>query len=313
MQSSHLIISKKCYLFFQYDSQNCTLLIRFRELNTFKYDSQNWTLFWIRLKELNPFFFEIRLKELNLLFFFEYVWLKELFSQKKKTEGLISFWKYDSKNWTLFENMTQRIEHFFENTTQRSEHFLFQYDSKNWTFFFSMTQRIEHFLIRLKELNSFFRIWLKELNLFFKNKTQRIEPSFLHDSKNWAFFLKYDLQELNLLKIRLKELALFFSVTQWIEPLVFQYDSKKWFFWRHRTELFFSKKKNDSKNWTFWMRLKEFNLLNTIHRVEPFLIRLKRSNSFFQIWLKELNFFWKKESIHKKNFLKELFSMTQKI
>ena len=69
--------------------------------------------------------------------------------------------KYDSKNWT-FESVTQ----------------------KHWTLFFNMSQRIEPtFPIWVKELNPFLKIWLEDrfLNFFSKKKkmTQRIELHFL--------------------------------------------------------------------------------------------------------------------------------------
>ena len=66
--------------------------------------------------------------------------------------------KYDSKNWTLFEKMTQRIERF-ENMTQRIERFE------------KVTQRIEH----LENMT-------QRTDYFFENGTQRIEPFWKHRS-----------------------------------------------------------------------------------------------------------------------------------
>ena len=69
----------------------------------------NLLISWVRRKELKLFFFFSKYHSKN--FFLEnsqrhwtfwWIWLKEL----------NSFWKCDSKNWTLFEKMTQRIVFF---------------------------------------------------------------------------------------------------------------------------------------------------------------------------------------------------------
>ena len=94
-------------------------------------DSKNWSLFSIRLTELKPF--------LNV------------------TQRIEPCFQYHSKNWTLFLNMSQRIELFFkcDSMIQRI----------NWSFLFSMTQRIEPFFTWLKDLNFFTS--LKDLSLFY--------------------------------------------------------------------------------------------------------------------------------------------------
>ena len=202
--------------FFQYDSQNWTFF--------FEYDSQNWTFFffWIRLKEIDfsriwckelnrlvswmwrrelnfcydskTWIFLIWLKELNFLIWiwlkelnFLKVWLKELNSLKIWLKELNSFWKYDSKNitlfadkkdsknWTLFADKTRTIELFFE------------YDSKNWTLFWIRLKELNLFLNDSKNWSFFFD--LQNWTLSFLNMTQRLELVFEYDSKNWTSFL----------------------------------------------------------------------------------------------------------------------------
>ena len=142
------------------------------------------------------FFFSICLHELNL-FSKNFTPRIELCKKNK-----------DTKNWTLsffffWTNLIQRFD-FFWNSNNGT---LFQkYDFKNWTFF------------ELWEWNSFTNmafsknstllnlfIWFNELDPFYM--TLRIEPFFLHDSKNlinsfqchskkWTFFSNW-LKELN--------------------------------------------------------------------------------------------------------------------
>ena len=158
------------------------------------YDSKNLNLFLIRLKELNFF--------LNTTHRIE-----PTFSLNMTKELNSFFFDYESKNWTHFVDMTQRIELFFHWPARRTELFL------------NTAQRSEHFKIRLKQLEHFLfyyeddskffffkKMWLKEfetffvtleLNLFFSQTTQRIEPFFF-----WTW---------------LQEFELFFHVTQRIE------------------------------------------------------------------------------------------------
>ena len=185
-----------------------------------KYDAKNWT-FFLRTwrKELNPSFLEYDALHLGPFF--------QNMTQKNWTIFWKFFW-YDSKIWTHFVNMTQRIE-LFSDKTRRVE----------LLFFFNTTQRIEHFWIRLKELNTLL-IWLKELNSKRKT-TQRIEP-FLkkNTTQKCCFCEKKWLKELNsfFFGLRLKELNSFSDMTQRIETY-FQYDSKYWIF---------QNKNYDSKN-----------------------------------------------------------------
>ena len=104
--------------------------------------------------------------------------------------------------------MTQRIE------------FSFVHDSKNWTFFCTW----------LKELSLFVAIWPSKNWALLLQMTQRIEPlfpqiwiieSFLRDSTNWYFFLRYVSKNCFLLLWNhdSHELNLFFlNMTQKIEP-----------------------------------------------------------------------------------------------
>ena len=82
-------------------------------------------------------------------------------SQHVSKYQLILFGKDDSKNWTSFSNLTQRIEPF-SNLTQRIE--LFPIWHKELNFKGKITQKIEALEL----------IWLKELNwIFFLNMAQR--------------------------------------------------------------------------------------------------------------------------------------------
>ena len=155
--------------------------------------------------------------------------------------------------------------------------------------FFSMTQRIE----------PFFWIWFTELNPFVK-----------FDSKNWTFFEKNRLKELNFLKW-FKELNPFFSI--WLKELNFPFYMSQRFepcymtqrldpfykVWPSRIEPF---EKYDSKKWTsFFVRLTELNFfeyvstnwtlfLNVIQIVELFSNMTQSIEPFFfWMWLKELN------------------------
>ena len=220
----------------------------------------------------------------------------------------------DSKNKPLI--FWQRVKEldFFFNVTQRipfvkydsNGTFFFKYDTKNWTFF------------EFDSKNGIFfqKNRLTELNLFSSNMTQRIEPfiSWIwrldldlfskYDSKSWTVFensfdmtqrfeliLLIWLEEMNSFLIRLEEMSFFFNTTQRIEH-----------FWIRRKEFntlliwlkdFFSKKRLKELN-LFKIRLKVLFLWKKLtQRIELFLfwLRLKELNSFFLIWLKELNLF----------------------
>ena len=181
----------------------------------FQYDAKNWTLFFeYDAKKRTPFSFIWR-KELKHLIkkYDSKNWT--VCQKKKKTDskngtlykGLIELnlflWtssQYDSKSWSLFFNMTRRIEPFlFSNMTQRID---FQNAQGIEPLFhmiyllFYMT-RIELFFDQYDSKSRIFhKKWLKVLNTFL-NLTERVEP-FLH----WT-------QRIELFSICLKELSLF--------------------------------------------------------------------------------------------------------
>ena len=145
----------------------------------------------------------------------------------------IEFFFFLKKNTHRIE----RIEPFLD-ITQRIEPFFSQFDSKNCSFF------------------------------FFLNLTQRIVPSFFHDSNTWTFF----------------------HMTQRIE-LSFLRDSNTWTFlkkWTLCSGRIINKK--NSQNWIF---------LNPTHRID-FFCDLNRLISW--IWRKELNrlisWIWRKDLNH---------------
>ena len=213
--------------------------------------------------------------------------------------------QYDSKSWSLFFNMTRRIEPFlFSNMTQRID---FQNAQGIEPLFhmiyllFYMT-RIELFFDQYDSKSRIFhKKWLKVLNTFL-NLTERVEP-FLHwtqrielffqpfDSKNWAFFLYES-------KIFFKFFFLIIpshKMTPRIEPLFVSTMTQ-------RIELFV----NDSLNWSSFMNL--FSI-----RVEFFFFWLKELNFFeydsinrthFFVWLTNWNFRLKKSKMKLFNFLK---------
>ena len=181
--------------------------------------------------------------------------------------------------------------------------------------------------------------------------TQRIEPCFLiYDSKTWALFQKYDLQELNLLKNVIQRIEPFFlnmtyrNFKSWF--VLFKYDSqnsKSWTFlqmtrrlelssrnlsqriipfWKMTRRIGFLKNiKNkdtfsfdDSKNWTFFW--------NITHRTEPFSNMTHGIEPFFPTWLIETEPFfptWLWQIFDSKNWTffhddsKILFNTTQRI
>ena len=219
---------KELYFLFFSMTQRIETLFFFSK----KYDLQELNVFIQYDSRIEPFFL-IRLTELNFFFFFFGIWLKEFF-QKYDSQNCFFFKKknIDSKNWTFFEYHSKDWN-------------FFKCDSKNWTSFF-----VWH-----KDLNAFFfSMWLKELNPFL-GMSQWIEPSFLHDSKAWAF-----LTWLKQLVLFCLDLPFLFCVG--VEPLKL---------WPARPDI-----------------VPLYTLKNTIG---PFLVWLKELILFF-VWLKELNFFW---------------------
>ena len=102
-----------------------------------------------------------------------------------------------------------------------------------------------------------FKNWLDGLNLLFY-MTQRIEPFFLYNSKDWTSTI---------------------SLNDW--PC-FEHDSQNWAFFQ-----------DDSKNWTFDMTQSTYWTFNKYNAKKWmfFWIWLTELNHSFWIWLQELNLF----------------------
>ena len=212
---------------------------------------------------------------------FFWIWLKEL----------NAFWKYDPKNWILFENMTQRIQPLLWTLP------FFQHALKNWISVFLKSQRIDFFNMtqrtyfsqRLKE----FIVWKKKKDVDAKNWTliyitQRFELYFKNDaknqfswvttkkknSKNWTFSFQYDSQSWTAFQcvsknwtasqFGPKKIGLF---QKWLKELN-SFDSKNWAF------SLFEKKEHDSKNWTFFIYISQ--------SIEPSFSHDSNSWTFFQ-------------------------------
>ena len=159
-----------------------------------------------------------------------------------------------------------KLNRFLENMTQRIEIFERIKDSKNWTFFKNYSKNWTYFSVWLKEFSPFSKILLEELNplfeclneLIFFLMTQRIVHCFFffffqYDSKTWAFFSKYDLQELNLLKNMTQRIEL---VEYDLEPrIIFHFDSNNWIWLKALNP----PSQYDSKNWTLFLNMTHRN------------------------------------------------------
>ena len=243
-----------------------------------EYDSKNWIFVrYIRLKvKESNLFFLIRINESNTFFFC--MWL--MFSN-------------DLKNWfSFFEKFLEEL--IFHMTLRMVP------DAKTWNLcFWNLIQRIGFFWW-LADLKLFFqKLWRKEF--FLKKMTQRIEPFFLYDSKNWTLFVW--LKELNpfCMTQRIepffvwrKELNPFaLNMTQRIEP----------FFFICRKELSFFAK--------FWLELSHF-FLNRTHRIELFLNDLQNwTSSFFTNMIRRIERCVKKRDSKNRHLL--FRKMTQRI
>ena len=181
-------------LFFQIRLTELNLcLIRLKELNLFLiwfkelapfYDSKNWIFFPVWLTD---FFLNTTHKNEPLIF--EYDQRIELFLFWYESNNWILF-LFDSKNWTHYVGMTQRIELFFTDKLEDLN-------------FLNTAQRIEHVFFIMNMTQRFFqKMWLKELKLFLK--TLELNLFFADDSKKWTFFF---------LKMT-PRIELFFDVTQ---------------------------------------------------------------------------------------------------
>ena len=287
------ISQKNSKLIFSHDPKNRTRFfsIWLKELNLFRLDSKIWcysvwpkelNFFWLGLTELDPF---LEYDSENWIFSWVFY--------------MSTFFKNDAENWTLFSlNMTQRIEPFFLWMWRKELNpFFFECDVKNWNFFLEYdAKNWTLFLFEAKKRTFISLIWMTprivfsnkkySMNWTFWNMTQRIEhlnhvsKRRLREWNSLKFFLKW-LIELNLFfsfSRWLKELKSFFNMTQRIEPFVFLKTSQRieYFFQKMLKELnlsfIWTTFLHDSMNWTFF---------NLTRRVES-----------FQIWLKELDFFF---------------------
>ena len=191
----------------------------------FEYDSKNWTLFLTWVKELNFSLQVTQRSELliwqNMTQRFDFFWYdsknRTLLNVTQRIEPFFINMiqriepssQKDSKNW-FFSQFFQRFEPFLTWLTELS---LFLNDMTHWDWtllfnisqrkllIFCMTQRFSSFLqnVWLKEwIDRSWKIWLWELKILKEKRTLRIEPfqkltrwiepSVLHDPKNWTFF-----------------------------------------------------------------------------------------------------------------------------
>ena len=218
------------------------------------------------------------------------------------------FWKDDSKNWILFEKMTQRIEYFLKRWLKELNTFLkiwlkeLNSFLKIWLIFEKKKRLIEietFFSTWLKEIEPIFLVWLKEYVYFRKYLTQRINWSFLKNIKELNFFLNTSQRIVLFFPIWFKELNAFLvwfeefftfskymsringsfleNMTQRIEPFLSM---------TQRIDFFFLEK------WPIELDLFHEPFFNMIQRIERFFVNMtQRIVLFFPIWFKELNAF----------------------
>ena len=193
-----------------------------------KYESQNWTFSWKTTTERIDFLFKKKKTRRIEPFLNLTQRIEPFFANMTQRIEPYFWTCFNELNLLLFdvtqrvepfswkEDTTQRIDPFM-NMTPRIEPF-FEYASKNCHLFSVWLKELNPlFWTCLNELNPF--VWLKELNFFFTmtqkkmsplkkvcfkefqhflnqrlerfflfDVTQRIEPSFLHNSKTWAFW-----------------------------------------------------------------------------------------------------------------------------
>ena len=169
----------------------------------------NWTFFLIRPKGLNFFYWLIwpkglffliwvtesntflNTKELNLLLF---SWHKELnlfedyLTPRFKTfvNREMELFEFGSRNWGLFNNITQKWLTLFGHDSQSWT--FFQHDSQNWTLLKkTWFIEIEPFFTTWLENESFFSMTSRDF--FFDKMYDSIKLIVFgkYDSKNWNF------------------------------------------------------------------------------------------------------------------------------
>ena len=247
-----LICLEELMLFSKCDSGGWTFLF-------LQYDSKNWTFFCMAHR-IEPLFLELWLKELN-----NFLWLIELNVFLSMIQRIESLFEDDSKNRTLFWIRLFWIEPSLTWLEDLIFFFFLKNDSKNWAFLKNTIQRTELFFDMTQFF--FFKIWLEEFNpsfyhdsktlLLFLEKIKEFDfydsqtwtffffwiffSKKKKDSKNWAFFLNYDSQNVFFWSTNATHGTDFFFNTTHRIDLFFEYD---FFFW-HWTFFF----EFDSKNW----------------------------------------------------------------
>ena len=162
--------------FLEYDASTWTFFS--------KYDAKNWTIFENSFDMTQRF-------ELILL-----IWLKELNSFLTGLEELGSFFNTTQRIEPFLE-IRLKVLFLWKNWLKELNSFFFGYDSKNWTLFSDMTQRIEPIFNTTRSIEFFKqKLWLKEFNFYLVKKhdsknwtfflvTKKV--FFLKSSKNWTF------------------------------------------------------------------------------------------------------------------------------
>ena len=318
--------------FFQFDSKNGTLFLNMtqrtesffskwlKELNLFSQsDAKNCFFFFFSLtRRIEPSFLNMsqwiepfcRLTHRIEPCFFVSIWLKDLTPLKKYDfqelnlliiwiKGL-NFWKCDSKYWTLFFNMSQRIEPTFP-TWVKELIFFFEHDSQK--LFKIITQRIDFFswnmTYKAQRIETSFHTWLEELNL-----TQGLN-----------FFEETWLTELNHFSCDSRSWTLLSNISQRNWTFSLNTDSKNWTFlfeyWRKELNLFsWIWRKDWSCSLKFWQKKNWAFFFNLTQRIEPSVwIWLKKRTFFFRYAYKNWNPI-SKISLQELNFVK---NMTQRI
>ena len=180
------------------------------------YDSQNGTLLFNLTQRIEPF--SILLKELNpfqhMTRRFEHFFNRNFFNMTQR----MKFFQYDLKSWThpfwWFTDLTflvKWVKYLNPFWTWLKELNFFSSDSHSWALFWNCLTKWNFLKLLLelsffdqklwknwknwtllgyhsKRLNFFFGWKYDSKNLFLLNLTERIVPSFFHDSNTWTFF-----------------------------------------------------------------------------------------------------------------------------
>ena len=140
---------------------------------SFQHESKKMTPFLSINSKNNTFLHKIHDSKNKVILFGKYMTQRiDFFFQKKKELRALRIepgQKYDSKNWTLLQNL--RIGSLFTNMTHSKKvnpfWTLFQHDSKNWTLLLEYDSTELKPLLYMSQWIEPFFWWLKELNLVF--------------------------------------------------------------------------------------------------------------------------------------------------